>query len=251
LRGTFQAAYCLISFRKIRTSWSPVTESNRRPSPYHVQLSRYITPGRAPDQHIRWHRLAETSPDQRRRAPFCPSKCPSGPAPSGPATPATRRSAAHSSEPVKSTRGSARTRGTSELWHLALVASGQRGRPGQPASRQPTDPDLLADSSQRGRLAPATGAVPRRPDLVDMPVIVRHQDRGALRLDHRHDQAFMPPKGSDLIFDHRHNAETRTFRARIIMRLPACRQPLRQPPGRGSLPVAGLLNMPDQMQAPA
>jgi hypothetical protein len=27
------------------------------------------------------------------------------------------------------------------------------------------------------------------PHLVDMPVIVRHQDRGALRLDHRHDQA--------------------------------------------------------------
>jgi Glucodextranase, domain N len=25
--------------------------------------------------------------------------------------------------------------------------------------------------------------------MVDMPVIVRHQDRGALRLDHRHDQA--------------------------------------------------------------
>ena len=30
---------------------------------------------------------------------------------------------------------------------------------------------------------------PRLPLLVDMPVIVRHQDRGALRLDHRHDQA--------------------------------------------------------------
>src|ERR1700683_3728726 len=29
----------------------------------------------------------------------------------------------------------------------------------------------------------------QRPNLVDMPVIVRHQDRGALRLDHRHDQA--------------------------------------------------------------
>src|SRR6516164_3980033 len=27
------------------------------------------------------------------------------------------------------------------------------------------------------------------PHMVDMPVIVRHQDRGALRLDHRHDQA--------------------------------------------------------------
>ena len=29
----------------------------------------------------------------------------------------------------------------------------------------------------------------RSPLMVDMPVIVRHQDRGALRLDHRHDQA--------------------------------------------------------------
>ena len=28
-----------------------------------------------------------------------------------------------------------------------------------------------------------------RPLMVDMPVIVRHHDRGALRLDHRHDQA--------------------------------------------------------------
>jgi len=27
------------------------------------------------------------------------------------------------------------------------------------------------------------------PTLVDMPVMARHQDRGALRLDHRHDQA--------------------------------------------------------------
>jgi hypothetical protein len=27
------------------------------------------------------------------------------------------------------------------------------------------------------------------PHLADMPLIVRHQDRGALRLDHRHDQA--------------------------------------------------------------
>jgi hypothetical protein len=27
------------------------------------------------------------------------------------------------------------------------------------------------------------------PLMVDMPVIVRHQDRGAPRLDHRHDQA--------------------------------------------------------------
>ncbi len=29
----------------------------------------------------------------------------------------------------------------------------------------------------------------RRALMVDMPVIVKHQDRDALRLDHRHDQA--------------------------------------------------------------
>jgi hypothetical protein len=39
-----------------------------------------------------------------------------------------------------------------------------------------------------------------RARLVDMPVIVRHRDRGALRLDYRHDQGFphlssaQPPK---------------------------------------------------------
>jgi hypothetical protein len=33
------------------------------------------------------------------------------------------------------------------------------------------------------------------PLLVDMQVIVRLQDRGALRLDHLHDQALCGPKG--------------------------------------------------------
>src|SRR5260370_39981132 len=37
---------------------------------------------------------------------------------------------------------------------------------------------------------PAFASLPAGlPHMVDMPVIVRHQDRGALRLDHRHDQA--------------------------------------------------------------
>jgi hypothetical protein len=35
----------------------------------------------------------------------------------------------------------------------------------------------------------------RIPLLVDMQVIVRLQDRGALRLDHLHDQALCGPKG--------------------------------------------------------
>jgi aryl-alcohol dehydrogenase-like predicted oxidoreductase len=60
----------------IATKWTPVTESNRRPSPYHVPLDDSRSPGRGSDQGIRWHRLAETGPDQRRLAPFCPSNCP-------------------------------------------------------------------------------------------------------------------------------------------------------------------------------
>jgi hypothetical protein len=58
--------------------WSPVTESNRRPSPYHVPPSGLIAPDTATDQHACWHTQAETSSNQHRRAPFCPSKCPSG-----------------------------------------------------------------------------------------------------------------------------------------------------------------------------
>jgi hypothetical protein len=39
--------------------------------------------------------------------------------------------------------------------------------------------------------------------MVDMRVIVRHQDRGALRLDHLHDQALCGPKGEgDLLITH-------------------------------------------------
>jgi len=47
------------------------------------------------------------------------------------------------------------------------------------------------------------------PLMVDMPVIVRYQDRGALRLDHRHDQALCRRRLGDLVFDHRHNAADR------------------------------------------
>ena len=39
--------------------------------------------------------------------------------------------------------------------------------------------------------------------MVDMQVIVRHQDGGALRLDHLHDQALCGPKGEgDLLITH-------------------------------------------------
>jgi hypothetical protein len=48
-------------------------------------------------------------------------------------------------------------------------------------------------------LAPPTG----RPLMADMQVIVRLQDRGALRLDHLHDQALCEPEGrGDLLITH-------------------------------------------------
>jgi hypothetical protein len=46
-----------------------------------------------------------------------------------------------------------------------------------------------------------------RPLMLVMEVIVRHQDRGALRLDHLHNKHYAGRRRSDLIFDHRHNAE--------------------------------------------
>ena len=45
------------------------------------------------------------------------------------------------------------------------------------------------------------------PHMVVMEVIVRHQDRGALRLDHLHNRHYAGRRRSDLTFDHRHNAE--------------------------------------------
>lgn len=51
---------------------------SRRAVPYHVPPSGSGGPGTGPEQVIRWHGLAETSLNQHRQAPFCPSKCPSG-----------------------------------------------------------------------------------------------------------------------------------------------------------------------------
>jgi hypothetical protein len=49
-------------------------------------------------------------------------------------------------------------------------------------------------------------ALGERPHMVDMPVIVRHQARGVLRLGHRDDQVLCRRRLSDLVFDHQHNA---------------------------------------------
>jgi hypothetical protein len=53
---------------------------------------------------------------------------------------------------------------------------------------------------------------------------VRHQDRGALRLDHLHDQALCRRRLGDLIFDHRHNADERAFNAAVALRSCPSRQ---------------------------
>lgn len=110
-----------------RYSPSSTPQLSRRAVPYHVQLSGPRGPGRAPDQQIRWHTRAQASLYQRRRAPFCPSKCPSGPAPTGPrhtGHPQIRRPFEHTCQSI---RGSARTQGTSE-----------RRAPGGPFTRRPT-----------------------------------------------------------------------------------------------------------------
>jgi hypothetical protein len=87
--------------RIISLSWSPVTESNRRPSPYHGPTSSFSRPGTAPDQDIRWHTPAQASLNQRRRAPFCLSKCPSGSALSDRPYRSLAGSVAYSSTPIK------------------------------------------------------------------------------------------------------------------------------------------------------
>jgi hypothetical protein len=151
------------------TWYSPnsTSQPSRRAVPYHVQLSGPRGPGRAPDQEIRWHKRAQASLNQRRRAPFCPSKCPSaqrfpGPSHRSPADPPLIR--AHL---VKVSAEVPEHGAQASAGHLAaLPPGGQPGRPGQSASHQPTDPQThLAHSLQRGCLALATGAALRCPDL--------------------------------------------------------------------------------------
>jgi hypothetical protein len=110
------------AIRIIALTWSPVTESNRRPSPYHVPLNGSRGPGSALDQVIRWHKLAETSLNQRRQAPFCPSNCPSGSAllrPNPPPPVECHPVRAHLSNPA-----------------LKCTNSGQRPRPGDHQTRR-------------------------------------------------------------------------------------------------------------------
>ena len=51
----------------VKTFWSPVTESNRRPSPYHGSTSGLIALGMSSDQVIRCYSLAQGQPESARR----------------------------------------------------------------------------------------------------------------------------------------------------------------------------------------
>jgi hypothetical protein len=55
---------------------SPLTESNRRPSPYHGPPDGPCKRRGGFEQAERWLTLAETSPGQPLQAAFCPPKCP-------------------------------------------------------------------------------------------------------------------------------------------------------------------------------
>ena len=54
---------------------------------------------------------------------------------------------------------------------------------------------LRAQNRSVSRVMALPGLRPGLPHMVDMQVIMRLQDRGALRLDHLHDQALCGPKG--------------------------------------------------------
>ena len=62
--------------RKMPLDWSPLTESNRRPSPYHGPPDGPCKRRRGSEQAGRWLTLAETSPEQPPRAAFCPPNAP-------------------------------------------------------------------------------------------------------------------------------------------------------------------------------
>jgi hypothetical protein len=61
----------------------------------------------------------------------------------------------------------------------------------------------MPNASRADRIFMQRRPLGERPQLVVMQVIVRLQDRGALRLDHLHDQALCGPKGEgDLSITH-------------------------------------------------
>ncbi len=61
--------------RKMFMTWSPLTESNRRPSPYHGPLCGSAAPGRSPDLREHEHTLALTSAGRAHASTICHSIC--------------------------------------------------------------------------------------------------------------------------------------------------------------------------------
>jgi hypothetical protein len=74
--GTFQLHNHWIHHRKTPLTWSPLTESNRRPSPYHGLPGSPCNRRIAPEQASRWLTLAAASRGKPSLAAFCPPKCP-------------------------------------------------------------------------------------------------------------------------------------------------------------------------------
>jgi hypothetical protein len=75
--ATHQRLGIRLYIRKILITWSLLTESNRRPSPYHEPPNGSVAAGRAGDQAEHKHRPALTSPRQALTSVICPSICPS------------------------------------------------------------------------------------------------------------------------------------------------------------------------------
>ncbi len=65
-----------VYIRKLLITWSPLTESNRRPSPYHRWLFDSVTAGRTPDQAEREHRPASAGPRQALASTILPLNLP-------------------------------------------------------------------------------------------------------------------------------------------------------------------------------
>jgi hypothetical protein len=67
--GQFRRQIHRLQVRKTLLNWSPLTESNRRPSPYHGSLCSYAAPGRSLDLREHEHNADthkhRTSPHQR------------------------------------------------------------------------------------------------------------------------------------------------------------------------------------------
>jgi|ERR1022692_172706 hypothetical protein len=75
-RGTFQAPkYSVFCSKQPHDLRSPLTESNRRPSPYHFSLRHCVLAGQRADLAEREHTPAPASPSQALASTACHSIC--------------------------------------------------------------------------------------------------------------------------------------------------------------------------------